>query len=250
LITHFFPSFSCAFSNTPKYNQVRGKGKIVGKDWIEDCFKEQKNLPWRRYALSRSDKDGDESEAEIHNVLSKPPSATEAAKEKSVEKRKASDSDDDMVVVDRRLTNGNGSQAKEDEDEKPMEVDEPIEVNEKPMEVKSLADVTTDEEPMALQDNSMDATQAEAENKVYNGKTFYLNKDLPATDVIKLKNQIKLMMGTIIEKSSRAHFVISKYGNHLPTDATGEILKDRWVYECYDMECFIPTIRYKLSSTK
>lgn len=42
----------CAFSNTPKYNQVknsRDRGKIVKKDWILDSFKEKKRLPSCKY---------------------------------------------------------------------------------------------------------------------------------------------------------------------------------------------------------
>ncbi|CAG2216939.1 XRCC1 [Mytilus edulis] len=45
----------CAFSNTPKYNQVRGKGKIVKKDWILQSYKQKKLLPWRNYRLGDAD---------------------------------------------------------------------------------------------------------------------------------------------------------------------------------------------------
>ncbi|KAH1018965.1 hypothetical protein HUJ05_006635 [Dendroctonus ponderosae] len=54
----------CAFANTPKFNQVRGIGKIVKKKWLDDCYNERKKLPWRRYALDKADK-GPESEEEI-----------------------------------------------------------------------------------------------------------------------------------------------------------------------------------------
>lgn len=33
--------------------------------WIENCFSEQKRLPWRRFAVDRDDKTGDVSEDEI-----------------------------------------------------------------------------------------------------------------------------------------------------------------------------------------
>ncbi|KAL1138605.1 hypothetical protein AAG570_008668 [Ranatra chinensis] len=38
----------CAFTNTPKFNQVRGSGKIVKKDWIEECYSKRMRFPWRR----------------------------------------------------------------------------------------------------------------------------------------------------------------------------------------------------------
>ncbi|ESN98732.1 hypothetical protein HELRODRAFT_188891 [Helobdella robusta] len=44
----------CAFENTPKYNQVKGFGRIVSKEWIVDCFKEEVLLPWRMYRLGRA----------------------------------------------------------------------------------------------------------------------------------------------------------------------------------------------------
>ena len=54
----------CEFMNTPKFNQVKGKGKIVKKEWIVKCYSEKKRLPWRRFCLDRNDQ-GDESEEEI-----------------------------------------------------------------------------------------------------------------------------------------------------------------------------------------
>ncbi|XP_066972964.1 DNA repair protein XRCC1-like isoform X2 [Macrobrachium rosenbergii] len=54
----------CAFANTPKYQQVKGKGKIVTAKWISDCHKNKIRYPWRRYALPKQD-DARESEEEI-----------------------------------------------------------------------------------------------------------------------------------------------------------------------------------------
>ena len=31
--------------------QVKGKGKIVKKEWVERCHSERKRLPWRRFCL-------------------------------------------------------------------------------------------------------------------------------------------------------------------------------------------------------
>lgn len=62
----------CAFANTPKYNQVKGKGKIVKKSWIEDCHSQQKYIPWRRYSLVPSDLHRDESDEEIFNITTSP----------------------------------------------------------------------------------------------------------------------------------------------------------------------------------
>ncbi|XP_057669634.1 DNA repair protein XRCC1 [Diorhabda carinulata] len=62
----------CAFPNTPKFNQVKGKGKIVKKSWIETCYKERKKLPWRRFAMDKNDLDKNESEDEIFELIDLP----------------------------------------------------------------------------------------------------------------------------------------------------------------------------------
>ena len=55
----------CAFTNTPKFQQVKSSGgKIVRKDWVEECHSRRKRLPWRRFCLDRADQ-GDESEDEV-----------------------------------------------------------------------------------------------------------------------------------------------------------------------------------------
>lgn len=57
--------FRCAFTNTPKFNQVKGKGKIIKRKWLEDSHSQRKRLPWRRYALDKADASKEESEEEI-----------------------------------------------------------------------------------------------------------------------------------------------------------------------------------------
>jgi len=55
----------CAFTNTPKFQQVKTSGgKIVKKEWVEECHFRRKRLPWRRFCLDRADQ-GDESEDEV-----------------------------------------------------------------------------------------------------------------------------------------------------------------------------------------
>lgn len=212
---------SCAFGKTPKYQQVKGQGKIVTKRWIEACFNEQKRIPWRRFALDGEDKDEPESEEEIHNVLKKPKSPSKPSLNES-------DSDDDMVVVDKRVVNGD---AKKDEVET-IQIDDEDKAN--------AMNVSTDDDIINGSNSSLTAI----DNQVYKDKVFYLNEDLPATDVIKLKTQIVSMAGKITEKPSKANYIITT-GKRLPENITGEVLTSLWVYECNELEALIPTTRYK-----
>ncbi|XP_020807463.1 LOW QUALITY PROTEIN: DNA repair protein XRCC1 [Drosophila serrata] len=71
----------CAFKNTPKYNQVKGKGKIVTRSWIEKCYNLRKYLPWRRYALDTNDLGQPESDEELCDEARKPSSRRESNEE-------------------------------------------------------------------------------------------------------------------------------------------------------------------------
>lgn len=80
----------CAFANTPKYNQVKGKGKIVTKEWILHCYKQKKLLPWKKYRLGDADtpsgSDDDDDDDEDQYVPKKKPTPV----------KKTSKTDDDM----------------------------------------------------------------------------------------------------------------------------------------------------------
>lgn len=164
------------------------------------------------------------------------------------------ESDEDMVVIDKRVKNGDVNKSEEakpsskDESEpikedKPIEIDDDVQIQEEKTSVPapSAMEVSTDEEFTNI--DSTDDTQDR--KQIYKGKSFYLNDDLPATDVIKLKNQIVEMKGRITERSSKADFIITETGRRLPAGVSGEVLISRWVYECCDLEALIPTTRYK-----
>lgn len=245
---------------------MKGKGKIVGKYWIKDCFSEQKRLPWRRYSIVRGEKDEPESEDEIHNVLNKPKSPSKSAS-KSLAFH--SDSDDDMVVVDKRVKNGTDQNAEKpssqnadkppsqeananlDESDEVQILPEPEPVvidlddgnennNNEPPSQKSAMEVSTDDELMEEVDPN------HVENQVYKSKAFFLNDDLPATDVIKLNNQITAMEGRVTGKPAKADYIVAKTGHKLPQGVPGEVVTPLWVFECYELGAMIPTHRYKI----
>lgn len=203
---------------------MKGKGKIVTKKWIEACYEEKKKLPWRRFALDRNEKDLSESEEEVHVV---------ELKAKSPEKRKfsVSGSDDDMVVVDKRVKNG--------EEQKLLVIDDEPE-KKVAAETQNVMEISTDDEGGINGSNCL----TQAENQVFKDKIFYLNEDLSATDLIKLKTQIDSMMGTVTDKPSKANYIITT-GKRIPEGITGELLTSLWVNECHELEAMIPTTRYK-----
>ncbi|XP_061197907.1 DNA repair protein XRCC1-like isoform X2 [Saccostrea echinata] len=87
----------CAFQNTPKYNQVKGKGKIVKKEWIQHMYKQKKPLPWRKYRLgdadtpegtSEEESDDDDTPAVKEPVQKAKPKESKASPEKHASKGK------------------------------------------------------------------------------------------------------------------------------------------------------------------
>lgn len=161
-----------------------------------------------------------------------------------------------MVVVDKRVENGSDPKAdksasgdlNESDDVQILPEAEPVIIdlddgqepnNNEPATQKSAIDVSTDDELM----EEVDLTHIE--NQVYKSKTFFLNDDLPATDVIKLNNQITAMEGRVTGQPAKADFIVTKTGHKLPQGVTGEVLTALWVYECYELGAMIPTTRYK-----
>ncbi|KAK9511674.1 hypothetical protein O3M35_000293 [Rhynocoris fuscipes] len=94
----------CAFRNTPKYNQVRGRGKIVKSQWIEECYSRRKRLPWRRFALDRNDASQAESEEEICEKIESPVATTCQDVPES-----EGDTDDEIEKVRQKQQRINGS---------------------------------------------------------------------------------------------------------------------------------------------
>lgn len=222
---------------------MKGKGKIVSAKWIENCFTEQKRLPWRRYAMDRDDKTGNESEEEILCELSKKKVDNESdsdgdmlvvdhrkkTPEKKVELKVDDSDDDDMVVIFKQ-----SSPAKitiDDDDDDNNETDPHV-------DEQKGNEISYDSE------SSIDITAVECE--AFKGKILYLNQDLPSTTILKFVHIIKHMLGVVTKDASKAHYIITKEGKNLPKNSKAEIVKDTWVQECHELQAFIPTTRYRL----
>ena len=109
----------CAFANTPKFNQVKGKGKIVTKDWIEKCHRDKKRYPWRRFALDPKDKKKDESEEEIwdEKLIPKPEKKETPRKSQTKEEDYEMDTDDEIEAMNKENEQNDGKAENDDDDD-------------------------------------------------------------------------------------------------------------------------------------
>uniref|UniRef100_A0A069DW05 Putative dna repair protein n=1 Tax=Panstrongylus megistus TaxID=65343 RepID=A0A069DW05_9HEMI len=95
----------CAFRNTPKYHQVRGQGKIVKREWIEECYSRRARLPWRRFALDTNEASQPESEEEIHELAER---STPVKKRSARRDSSDGDTDDEIEKVRQKQRKQNG----------------------------------------------------------------------------------------------------------------------------------------------
>jgi len=105
----------CAFANTPKFNQVVGKGIIVKKDWVEECYKQRKRLLWRRFCLDRRDEGREDSEEEVWEYVAGGASSDKVQEAEvdtdeeieniKLEESKKKEMEENKVVVDRSQPN-------------------------------------------------------------------------------------------------------------------------------------------------
>lgn len=256
--------YRCAYGNTPKFHQVKGKGKIVSKKWIEECFTQQKKLSWRRYALESNEKNQPESEDEIYCEWLKPKSSSSSSSlgDVATAVKNVQDSDDDAadmaIVVCRQQSSSPAKLIIDDSDteadmkaltttkhENLIDVDE----GKKEEENNNAKMVVTEMEEVEEiypddSDSSIDITTIES--KIFKDKIFYLNKDLSEIEVIGLKDKIKHMMGTITKNPTTAHYIITKMGRSLPSSksVSAVVVKNIWINECHELSSFIPTKRY------
>ncbi|KAH8287680.1 hypothetical protein KR054_011607 [Drosophila jambulina] len=144
----------CAFKNTPKYNQVKGKGKIVTRSWIEKCYNLRKYLPWRRYALDTNDLGQPESDEELCDEARRPSSRRESNEETDETIKDADPKDKKKMVQSEREEASSGIDT---EDELQRVADENRKKKAKhktPVKAKSkddIFDVSTEEEDFLVE---------------------------------------------------------------------------------------------------
>uniref|UniRef100_A0A1Q3F068 Putative dna repair protein n=1 Tax=Culex tarsalis TaxID=7177 RepID=A0A1Q3F068_CULTA len=246
----------CAFKNTPKYNQVHGHGKIVRKEWIERCHALRKRLSWRKFALDSDDEQRSDSEGEIVDETRRPKPPQQdrsrgspvkaASKAKSPSPHKETDEEalahydlDDVAIVDQDeppTVELSGSDTEEEIERVKQKQREQAKAG---TEDNGMYDKSTEEE------EEKNGGEKEKELDFFKRKRFLLDDEVGAVDVIKLERYVELYKGSITTNIADADYVVTRHQKPLPASFKGELVKPLWVYECHDMECLIPTKRYK-----
>lgn len=226
--------------------------------------------------MDSAEKSQPESEDEIVDLARKP---KDPVKQPSPEPNQVDDHDV-VIIPDVRLdkvdysdseTDDNRYAQKSDYDDKPPknevlssgsdtedEIDRVQRKNARPMITKRTAEIAADAANDDPYDKSTDDEQPTKVHKVqsanrsvtplpefFAGKMFYLSNNLGSVDIIKLTNFIKVYGGKLTINAAEADYIVSAKAKQLPADFTGEVVRALWVYECNDLECLLPTERYR-----
>lgn len=207
----------CAFKNTPKYREVRGKGKIVTQDWISKSYSKRIRLPWRRFALDDREQDKDESEEEIREE--KKSSTTE-------------DKDDVLALYDLdydaspKKTNTKSKKNNQDDD---------------------VYEHSTEDDDASKDSTTQSHPQSSQCRKLFEEKTFFLHTNLADNVSKKFEKSIPIHGGKIIPTLHDADYVISsKRLKCADFGISGDVLDPKWVNECIAMENMVPMSSFSM----
>ncbi|KAI9559746.1 D repair protein XRCC1 [Daphnia sinensis] len=229
----------CAFYNTPKFLEVKGKGKIVKKNWVEDCYAKRKRLPWRRYCLDKNDR-GEESEDEISAGPEEQNAISPAPKRNNNVAASVSN------TTSSNCTTPKTSKIKEDEDDYggSTEVDEVDTDDEIDMMKKKI-----------LQEQNL--SKDLRSSNIYNDSKFLLGKDLSEDVKEELTRYVTDLQGQVVPKrrSSIAYFVTdnpddASIAKVLAKNKDIKIVKSDWIRECKKQHALVTLDPFLIALSK
>lgn len=262
----------CAFQNTPKYQQVSGKGKIVTKSWITDCHKMKKLLPWRKYRLGDAESPDESSEDEEDTKAAPKPKASLQRKptlEQSADKLKRNMPNTSRSTLPKKgVSFGSGSEPEESEEDTDDELRKAAERNKQkkkqqekaetnPDQGKASAakkegdpyDVATDEE----QDNPASKDEGGSDSGVpdlpefFSDKHFFFYGDFESAERRLLTRYVAAYNGEEEDyMSKKVNFVVTSqkwddnFEEALSENPNLVFVKPRWIFACHDKSKLLP----------
>ncbi|KAF5302937.1 hypothetical protein FQA39_LY02117 [Lamprigera yunnana] len=213
----------CAFINTPKFHQVKGKGKVVNRLWVSACHSRRKRLPWRRYAVDRNDLNKAESEEEILEETRQLPDIDTFFSSSSDNK----DSDTELDT--------------EDEIERISAVQKPSQCT-----IQGKSSVETDEENFSSKHNEI--SDIPELPSILTNKIIYVDELLIDQQKKLMCRYIIALNGIVSEQPSTADIIITTKENvHLLKEvySTAHFVSSDWLWNSYNDRSALPTDSYK-----
>lgn len=238
----------CAFSNTPKYSQVKAAGgTIVRKEWVLDCHKRKEKIPFKRYLMdgaessSESDEEEEEeSEEETKRVVKTPEKRDVTPKKQPIKKEE----DEYEASTDEEA---------QEEDVSGMDTED--ELNRVEMERKkkgSVAEVKDEDPYGGSTDENTDAEEEEDKPipelpDFLTGKFFYLYGTFPDNQKRLLQRYIIAFNGAVEDyMSEKVQFVVTSQGwdesfeDALMENGNLSFVKPSWILAINDRQKMLP----------
>ncbi|CAF2317220.1 unnamed protein product [Rotaria sp. Silwood2] len=268
----------CAFPNTPKYTQVleTGKGFIVNKQWILDCYKQNQLLAEKNYELKGSnnntntikrdkpnrisekkqtkttnfDDDDEQEEKEEEYQLSKDVTKKTPVKKKMSTFDDDDDEDDEEPVTSKHVIRKSQTKKKmttfDDDDDEESIV--PKDVIKKPIvsDDDDVYNAETDEDEPETNKKSFDLAN------FFHGKHFYVFSDDFDDNTLRDIRRVIYAYDGILEKQikSDVQYAITnrtwnqEFEKISKTNPEIKFLSLDWLQDCHDENKFVPCQPY------
>lgn len=229
----------CAFRNTPKFNQVKGKGKIVTHKWIQDCKSQRKKIPWRRYALDPEDKKKVESDDEIYDAntvkipsrspspISRPKSpSTKKHTTKEVKSNSGSDTEDEIERIQARQHTKTPSP------------------KDKKKNTSDAYSTDTDEEVIVKKKNKGVWAKTPDLLDLFTDRVFFIDDNIPSKNKALLSRYITAFNGKVEEYFTPAVTTIISTPDTVPLlkliNPKATFVTPNWIWECHNTQRLAP----------
>ena len=202
----------CSIPNTPKYNQVKGKGIIVNKSWLTECRKQRRRVAEKKFRMDIAQDDYDSDD------------------EPNISKRKMSDSDDEDRKRSKRAP---VDLISDDESENEMRSESENET----VESVDPYEAATDDE---TEDDVIKRLRLPPLPNFLSGHSFFLSPDVDQGNVHKLRRFIIGYGGRLNEHMSKdVRFVLTESNSWCSDFNTAvnnfkhlKFLNTAWVMKC------------------
>lgn len=227
----------CAFANTPKFNQVKGKGKIVKKTWLKSCQDNKRRMNTKNFRMDGggdSSYESSSSEEEEEKKVALPQISTVDSQSPPARRKSSSECDtEDELDKIRQLQKGGESNIKSK-----TECD------------KDPYGGTTEEESEAEQDTQELDTCAASLPELpdfFDGKSFFFFGAFDEKEKRGLRRFITAYAGTLEEyMSDSVNYVISKENwddnfEQAQTENPSLIfIRPKWIHKCHEKRKIVP----------
>ncbi|XP_042160457.1 DNA repair protein XRCC1 [Oncorhynchus tshawytscha] len=245
----------CAFSNTPKYSQVKSAGGvIVRKEWVLDCHKRKQKISFKRYLMhgAASSSEGsdveEDEESEEEKERRTPQKRREEERQPTPRKTPIKKEEEDLY--------GGSTDADEPEDESGMDTEDElkrVESASRQKEGEKERKGVKEEDPFGGSTDENTDAEAEEDKPIpelpdfLTGKRFFLYGKFPNNDRRLLLRYIIAFNGEVEDyMSEKVQFVVTGEGWHdsfedaLMENGNLSFVKPTWIFAINDRQKMLP----------